>query len=169
VCIYYIMCNMTYVECRYSMLNGLIDSRKVRRAKAVGSSQSSGAASRQSCTAWCLLSKMVHLTARANVLPLRQHHSTADVGKFEWLSIFMHWNIGQYRVLMNSISCMLPKCWVERSSSGHINASSTSVWANGSLDLYPASRRSSTRTCYILYVILNQYYQKPSLIPWSIK
>jgi hypothetical protein len=48
VCIYYMMCNMSYVVCRYSMLNGLIDSREVRRAKAVGSSRSSGAVSRQS-------------------------------------------------------------------------------------------------------------------------
>jgi hypothetical protein len=53
---------------------------------------------------------MVYLTTRANVLALCQHRSTIDVGKFEWLSIFMHWNIGQYRVLMNSISSMLPKC-----------------------------------------------------------
>jgi hypothetical protein len=80
----------------------------------------------------------------------------------------MHWNIGQYRVLMNSISCMLPKCWVERSSSRHNNTSSTSVWANGSLDLYRASRCSGTRTCCILYLIFNQYCQKSSLIPWSI-
>jgi hypothetical protein len=42
------MCNMTYVECRYSMLNGLIDSREVRRATAVGSSRSSGVVSQQS-------------------------------------------------------------------------------------------------------------------------
>jgi hypothetical protein len=42
------MCNMSYVVCRYSMLNGLIDSREVRRAKVVGSSRSSGIASRQS-------------------------------------------------------------------------------------------------------------------------
>jgi hypothetical protein len=42
------MCNVSYVVCRYSIINGLIDSRKVRRAKATGSLQSSGAASRQS-------------------------------------------------------------------------------------------------------------------------
>jgi hypothetical protein len=48
VCIYYIMCNVSYVVCLYSMLNGLIDSREVRRVKATGSLQSSGAASRQS-------------------------------------------------------------------------------------------------------------------------
>jgi hypothetical protein len=42
------MCNMSYVECRYSILNGLIDSREVRRAKATGSSRRSRAASRQS-------------------------------------------------------------------------------------------------------------------------
>jgi hypothetical protein len=70
---------------------------------------------------------------------------------------------------MNSISGMLPKCWVERSSFCHNNTSSTFVWANGSLDLYPSSRHPSMRTCSILYLILNQYYQKPSLIPWSIK
>jgi hypothetical protein len=38
------MCNVTYVVCRYSMLNGVIDSREVRRAKAAGPSWSSGAA-----------------------------------------------------------------------------------------------------------------------------
>jgi hypothetical protein len=42
------MCNVSYVVYRYSMLNGLIDSREVRWAKAAGSSQSSGAASWQS-------------------------------------------------------------------------------------------------------------------------
>jgi hypothetical protein len=43
------MCNVSYVMYRYSMLNGLIDSsREVRRAKAASSSRSSGAASRQS-------------------------------------------------------------------------------------------------------------------------
>jgi hypothetical protein len=42
------MCNVSYVVCRYSMLNGLIDSREVRRAKAAGSLRRSGAASRQS-------------------------------------------------------------------------------------------------------------------------
>jgi hypothetical protein len=42
------MCNVSYVVCRYSLLNGLINSREVRRAKAAGSSYSSGAASRQS-------------------------------------------------------------------------------------------------------------------------
>jgi hypothetical protein len=41
------MCNVIYVVCRYSILNGLIDSREVRRAKAAGSSQSSRAASWQ--------------------------------------------------------------------------------------------------------------------------
>jgi hypothetical protein len=40
------MCNVNYVMCRYSMLNGLIDSREVRRAKAAGLSRSSRAASR---------------------------------------------------------------------------------------------------------------------------
>jgi Ni,Fe-hydrogenase III large subunit len=47
VCIYYMMCNVSYVVCRYSILNGVIDSREVRRAKATGPSRSSGAASRQ--------------------------------------------------------------------------------------------------------------------------
>jgi hypothetical protein len=42
------MCNVSYVVCRYSMLNGLIDSREVRRAKAMDSSRSLGATSRQS-------------------------------------------------------------------------------------------------------------------------
>jgi hypothetical protein len=42
------MCNVSYVICRYSMLNGLIDSREVRRAKAAGSSRSSRDVSRQS-------------------------------------------------------------------------------------------------------------------------
>jgi hypothetical protein len=131
--------------------------------------QSAKFMARSDYTTWYLLSKMVRLIARANVPALRQYHSIADASKFEWLSIFMHWNIGQYRVLMNSISGMLPKCQVERSSPSHTNASSTSVWANGSLDLYPASRRWGMRTCCILYLIFNQYYQKPSLIPWSIK
>jgi hypothetical protein len=46
VCIYYMMCNVVrYVVCRYSMLNGVIDSREVRRVKAMGPSQSSGVAS----------------------------------------------------------------------------------------------------------------------------
>jgi hypothetical protein len=70
---------------------------------------------------------------------------------------------------MNSISGMLPKCGVECSSSRHNNTSSTSVWANGSLDLYPASQLPGMRTCCILYLIFNQYYQKSSLIPWSMK
>jgi hypothetical protein len=61
------------------------------------------------------------------------------------------------------------KCWVECSSSCHNNTSSTSVWANGSLDLYLTSGCSVMRTCCILYLTLNQYYQKLSLIPWSIK
>jgi hypothetical protein len=44
VWIYYMMCNVvSYVVCRYSMLNGVIDSREVRRVKAAGLSQSSGA------------------------------------------------------------------------------------------------------------------------------
>jgi hypothetical protein len=47
VCIYYMMCNVSYVVCRYSMLNGVIDFGKVRRVKAVGPSWSSRAASRQ--------------------------------------------------------------------------------------------------------------------------
>jgi hypothetical protein len=42
------MCNVSYVVCRYSMLNGLIDSREVRRAKAMNSSRSLGATSWQS-------------------------------------------------------------------------------------------------------------------------
>jgi hypothetical protein len=41
------MCNVSYIVCRYSMLNGVIDSREVRRVKAVDLSWSSGAASRQ--------------------------------------------------------------------------------------------------------------------------
>jgi hypothetical protein len=41
------MCNVSYVVCRYSMLNGVIDSGEVRRMKAAGPSQSSGASSRQ--------------------------------------------------------------------------------------------------------------------------
>jgi hypothetical protein len=47
VCIYYMMCNVSYVVCRYSMLNGVIDFREVRRVKAACPSRSSGAASRQ--------------------------------------------------------------------------------------------------------------------------
>jgi hypothetical protein len=38
---------------------------------------------------------------------------------------------------MNSISDMIPKCRIERSSSCYNNTSSTSVLANDSLDLYP--------------------------------
>jgi hypothetical protein len=64
---------------------------------------------------------------------------------------------------------MLPKCRVECSSSYHNYTSSTYVWANGSLDIYPTSRCSGRRTYCILYLTLNQYYQKPSLIPWSVK
>jgi hypothetical protein len=66
----------------------------------------------------------------------------------------MHWNIGQYGVLTNSISSdMLPKFQVEYLSSGHNNISSISIWANGSLDLYPASRRLGTRTyCILSYI-----------------
>jgi hypothetical protein len=46
VCIYYMMCNIvSYAVCRYFMLNGVIDSREVRRVKAVGPSHSLGAAS----------------------------------------------------------------------------------------------------------------------------
>jgi hypothetical protein len=45
MCIYYMMCNVSYVVCRYSMLNGVIDSREVRRAKEADLSRSSGAAS----------------------------------------------------------------------------------------------------------------------------
>jgi hypothetical protein len=48
MCIYYMMCNASYIVCRYFILNGLIDSREVRRAKAVGSPWSSRAASWQS-------------------------------------------------------------------------------------------------------------------------
>jgi hypothetical protein len=44
----YMMCNVSYVVCRYSMLNGLIDNREVRRVKAAGLSQTSRAASWQS-------------------------------------------------------------------------------------------------------------------------
>jgi hypothetical protein len=36
------MCNVTYVVCRYSMLNGVIDSREVRRVKVADPSWSSG-------------------------------------------------------------------------------------------------------------------------------
>jgi hypothetical protein len=42
------MCNVNYIMCRYSMLNGLIDSREVRSVNAAGSSWSSRAASWQS-------------------------------------------------------------------------------------------------------------------------
>jgi hypothetical protein len=70
---------------------------------------------------------------------------------------------------MNSISGMHLKCWVECSSSRHNNTSSTSICANGSLDLYLTSRCSGMITCFILYLTLNPYYQKLSLIPWSIK
>jgi hypothetical protein len=38
---------VSYVVCRYSILNGVIDSREVRRVKTVGSLWSSGAPSRQ--------------------------------------------------------------------------------------------------------------------------
>jgi hypothetical protein len=41
------MCIVTYVVCRYSMLNGMIDSREVGKAKVAGLSWSSGAVSRQ--------------------------------------------------------------------------------------------------------------------------
>jgi hypothetical protein len=41
------MCNLSYVVCRYSMLNGVIDTMEVRRVKAAGPSQNSRAASRQ--------------------------------------------------------------------------------------------------------------------------
>jgi hypothetical protein len=97
---------------------------------------------------------MVCLTARANVPALRHRRPTADAGKFESLSIFMHWNIGQYKVLTNSISDMLPKCRVERSGSSHNNASSTAVWANGSLDLYPAlpTLRYENLLYFIFYI-----------------
>jgi hypothetical protein len=44
---HYMMCNVSYVVCRYSILKDLIDSREVRRTKATGLSWSSGAASRQ--------------------------------------------------------------------------------------------------------------------------
>jgi hypothetical protein len=44
----FICVHILHVVCRCSMLNGLIDSREVRRAKAAGSSQSSGAANQQS-------------------------------------------------------------------------------------------------------------------------
>jgi hypothetical protein len=45
MCIYYMMCNVSYVVCRYSVLNRVIDSREVRGAKAAGPSWSSRAAS----------------------------------------------------------------------------------------------------------------------------
>jgi hypothetical protein len=45
MCIYYMMRYVSYIVCRYSILNGVIDSRKVRRAKAAGPSWSSGTAS----------------------------------------------------------------------------------------------------------------------------
>jgi hypothetical protein len=48
MCIYYMMCNVSYVICRYSILNGVIDSMEVRIVKATGSSWSSRAASQQS-------------------------------------------------------------------------------------------------------------------------
>jgi hypothetical protein len=48
MCIYYMMCNVSYIVCRYFILNGLIDPREVRKVKAVGSSWSSRAASWQS-------------------------------------------------------------------------------------------------------------------------
>jgi hypothetical protein len=39
VCIYYMMCNVvSYAMCRYSMLNGVIDSWELRRVKEVGPS-----------------------------------------------------------------------------------------------------------------------------------
>jgi hypothetical protein len=38
VCIYYMVCNVSYVVCKYSMINEVIDSREVRRVKAVGPS-----------------------------------------------------------------------------------------------------------------------------------
>jgi hypothetical protein len=41
------MCTVSYVLCRYSMLNGVIDSREVGRVKAAGPSWRSGAARRQ--------------------------------------------------------------------------------------------------------------------------
>jgi hypothetical protein len=47
VCIYYMMCNVSYVVCRYSMLNGVIYFREVRKAKATSPSWSSGAVSHQ--------------------------------------------------------------------------------------------------------------------------
>jgi hypothetical protein len=47
VCIYYMMYNVSYVVCGNSMLNGVIDSTEVRRAKATSPSRSSAAASWQ--------------------------------------------------------------------------------------------------------------------------
>jgi hypothetical protein len=41
------MCNVSYAMCRYSILNGVLYSREVRRVKAAGPSRSSRAASRQ--------------------------------------------------------------------------------------------------------------------------
>jgi hypothetical protein len=45
VCIHYMMCNVSYIVFKYSMLNEVIDSREVRRVKVVGLSRSSGAVS----------------------------------------------------------------------------------------------------------------------------
>jgi hypothetical protein len=42
VFIYYMMYIVTYVVCRYSMLNGVIDSSEVKRVKVAGLSRSSG-------------------------------------------------------------------------------------------------------------------------------
>jgi hypothetical protein len=70
---------------------------------------------------------------------------------------------------MNSISGMLPKCWVEHSSSSHNKFSSTSVWANGSSDFTPPPDAQVWELVifYILYSI--NIVKKPSLIPWLIK
>jgi hypothetical protein len=36
VCIYYMMCNVSYVVCKYSILNGVIDSRGSEKGKSSG-------------------------------------------------------------------------------------------------------------------------------------
>jgi hypothetical protein len=146
------MCNVSYVVWRYSMLNELIDSREERRVKAVGSSWSSGLPVSKvqgkepsmmlGCKKW--LHSVMPTIKNGSPHSKSKCPSTISTSfnsrcKFEWLSIFMHWNIGQYRVLTNSISSMLLKCQIEHSSSSHTNASSTSVWANDSLDLYLTS------------------------------
>jgi hypothetical protein len=55
------------------------------------------------------------------------------------------------------------KFW-NQSSQRRTHLLSNSAWVNGSLDLYPTSRCLGMRSYYILYLILNQYYQKSFLI-----